>query len=304
MAKKSAASKGYRKNVKRKPFLTKKEIIELIVIIVVIVLAVVAFNIFYDDGTIEASEVQSGDIVSYGSSKIKTRYFKVGEANELEGFTRTDSTSDSSAIISYSYTPDEETDNISEITLSGSIVEASQLVDNILDYEQSLGVEIADKVQTTIQGHDAYVIGYTYDYYSEDLAAETETDETVEAGEAEAAETAEAETAEVEATEAPDVTEEAAVESTVEPTEATDEESTEETTEETAEETTEEGEESEEQPSNVFGQVISVYVHVDDSHTLAMHITRNGDDDSFYMPQEDYLDYAMKYVDAFTVAEK
>ena len=40
MAKKSAKSKGYRKTVKKKPFLTKKEILELVVIVAVIVVGV------------------------------------------------------------------------------------------------------------------------------------------------------------------------------------------------------------------------------------------------------------------------
>ncbi len=293
MAKKSAASKGYRKTVKKKPFLTKKDIIELIVIIAIIALAIVLFNIFYEDGFISSSEIKSGDIVTYGSNKIKTRYFKVGEANELEGFTRTDTTNESNPLITYTYTPDEETDNISEITLNGSIVEAGQLVDNIISYEESAGVEVADKVETTIQGHDAYVIGYTYDYYSESVAAEN--------GETEATgETAEAAEDTAETTDETEVTEETAeATEAVGTTEATTEEAAEatEATEETAEET-------EEQPSNVYGQSISVYVHIDDTHTLAMHINRSGDDDSFYMPEADYLDYALKYIDAFTVTEK
>ena len=65
MAKKSAMSKGYRKTVKKKPFLSKKEIIELIVIVAVILLGIVLFNIFYDDGFIKEDAVQQGDIVAY-----------------------------------------------------------------------------------------------------------------------------------------------------------------------------------------------------------------------------------------------
>ena len=86
MAKQSAKSKGYRKTVKKKPFLTKKEIIELVVIVAVIVVGIVLFNLFYDDGYLRASDVQPGDVVSYVSRDIGSRYVKVATANELPGF--------------------------------------------------------------------------------------------------------------------------------------------------------------------------------------------------------------------------
>ena len=88
MAKKNAKSKGYRKTIKKKPFLTKKEIIELIVILAVILLGVVLFNIFYDDGFVKAHDLQANDIVSFASTDLRDRYKKVAVANELEGFTK------------------------------------------------------------------------------------------------------------------------------------------------------------------------------------------------------------------------
>ena len=50
MAKKSAKSKGYRKTVTKKPYLSTKEIIWTCAIVVALILIVVLFNVFYDDG--------------------------------------------------------------------------------------------------------------------------------------------------------------------------------------------------------------------------------------------------------------
>ena len=52
-AKTSARSKGYRKTVQKKPFLTKKEIIALVAIVAVIALAILLFNLLYDDGSLD-----------------------------------------------------------------------------------------------------------------------------------------------------------------------------------------------------------------------------------------------------------
>ena len=273
MAKKSAANKGYRKTEKKKPFLTKKEIIELIIIVAVIALAIVLFNLFYDDGFIGAKDVQSGDIVSYGSAKIKNRYFKVGEANELNGFTLTENRSENSGLINYTYTPDQETDHINNITLAGSHVDAETLTDSIIAYNSSIdSIETSEKIATTIQDHDAFVFGYTYDYYDSSLAADVSDN-------AEAA--------------APVETEAPADDAATETTEAPADDAAAEDTEASAD-----------PASNVYCQNLSVYVRVDDEgHTIAMHISRTGDDDSFYMPEDQYLDYALKYTDAFTVVQ-
>ena len=77
MAKKtSAASKGYRKTVKKKPFLTKKEIIALIVIVAVIILAVVLFNVLYNP-YISAKDVQPNDIITYASASTKDKFLRL-----------------------------------------------------------------------------------------------------------------------------------------------------------------------------------------------------------------------------------
>ena len=268
MAKKSAASKGYRKTVKKKPFLTKKEIIELIVIVAVIALAVILFNLFYDDGYLRSSDVQPGDVVSYVSREVDNRYVKVAEANDLTGFTRTEPDMSTNGRVVYTYIPDEETDNISTISLSGSYLPASEQAANSEASMRQFGtdsLEFTPQQETTIQGHDAYVYSYTFDYYSEELAAQED----------EAGDFAEGEEAPAEDTEAPA---------------------------EDAEETAE-GEEGAEPASNSYNQTVGCYVDVGD-YTICFHIYRTGSDDSFYLPEDEIMDYLLPYTDAFTVYEK
>ena len=294
MAKKSAASKGYRKTQKKKPFLTKKEIIELIIFVAVIALAVILFNLFYDDGFIDAKDVQANDVVAYASNNNRQRYRKVGEANELEGFTRTDNRSESNALCTFTYTPDVETDHIANITLTGIHVKAEAMVDSTLSSYYSMdGVQASEKITTTVQDHDAFVYGYTYDYYNE--TSETEAP-------AEDAEAAPAET------EAPAEDAEAAPAETEAPAEDTDAapaetEAPAEDAEAAPAETEAPAENANKPASNTYCQNLSLYVPIDDSHALALHIARTGDDDSFYIPEDQYLEYVLKYVDAFTVVQ-
>ena len=266
MSKKSAMSKGYRKTVKKKPFLSKKEILALIIIVAVIVLAVVLFNLFYDDGFLGAKQVQSGDVVSYASSNMRTRYAKIAEINDLEGFTCEEQGNDSNALLTYNFTPDEETDHIRSVTVTGSFVPASELADTTLSYmtgsmtdESSL--QASEKMEAEVQGYPAYIFSYSSDYYDETLDGE--------AADGEAAD----ETVDTEAADAEDADAEAA------------------------------GEEEAASASNVYSQNLSCYVQFDDTHTLCLHVYRTGDDDSFYLPDDQVVDYIMNYTSAFTMVQ-
>ena len=92
MAKKtSAKSKGYRKTVEKKPYLTKKEIIITACIAAALILAFVLFNVLYDDGSlkIKNGELQASEnslILNTGSSKHPV-YYKIGEIDGIEGYT-------------------------------------------------------------------------------------------------------------------------------------------------------------------------------------------------------------------------
>ena len=92
MAKKSAKSKGYRKQSAKKPYLSKRDIALLCALVVAI--AVGAFFLFrYDDG---ALKVQDGAVVTGGDNWViangsntrgAARYYKLGEIGELDGYT-------------------------------------------------------------------------------------------------------------------------------------------------------------------------------------------------------------------------
>ena len=114
MAKKSATSKGYRKQASKKPFLSKKEIVILCVIAAAVLIGfIVLLN--YDDGALKLADgalVTEGDnwlIVNGTYGRNNARYFKVGEAGEIEGYTRAAQASQNSVYtFQYVYTPEVE----------------------------------------------------------------------------------------------------------------------------------------------------------------------------------------------------
>ena len=114
MAKKSAKSKGYRKTITKKPYLGKKDIIWLCVIVAL--LAVGAFFLFrYDDG---ALKVQDGAVLADGDNWLiadgsnvrgRSRYYKLGEIGEVEGYAREKGTALTDVNIpQYSFTAEAE----------------------------------------------------------------------------------------------------------------------------------------------------------------------------------------------------
>ena len=244
MAKKSAASKGFRRSAKKKPFLTTQEIIILVVIVAAILAAVVLFNLFYGNSYLKASDVKENDVVSMVSSDLKTRYVKVADANELEGFTRANPYREVNVASNFEFTPDEPTENIDTITLGGSFLEAAQLADTNSTQVQALSSSTStQRYDTTVQGHDAYVYGYTNSYYQKPQGDDADADEP---------------------------------------------------------ETDEDGNPL----PNVFSQAINLYVNAGD-HTVTFHIYRSGEDDSFFLADDEIVDYVLGYAnEAFTVYEE
>lgn len=164
--KKSAMQKGYRKQVKEKPFLTKRDIKALILVVVMILLAIVLFNLFYDDGFLSAKQVQENDLVTYASTENRSRYKKVAEIGEKEGYVRSSTATTSSPIGTYVFEPEAEAD-LSSFSVGASFVNASSLTESFIAYAEAAGVEIMEPVETTINGHTAYVFAYEAAYYSQ-----------------------------------------------------------------------------------------------------------------------------------------
>ena len=186
MAKKtSAASKGYRKNVKKKPFLTKKEIIALIVIVAVIVLAVVLFNVLYNP-YISAKDVQSDDIITYATASTKDKYVRLGSVTDLDGYTRESTISTETPVGVNTYTPVDENSSMTNFTVSGAVVSPASMIDYMYAFYKPYADSVGEIIETEVDGHTAYICSFTMSEYVDEDAAETEAPATEETAETEA----------------------------------------------------------------------------------------------------------------------
>ena len=260
MAKKSAKSKGFRKQNTKKPYLSKKDILWLCVVLAV--LAVGAFFLFrYDDG---ALKVQDGAVVTEGDNWLivdgsnvrgRSRYFKLGEIGDIDGYAREKEASMADANVPlYSFTADAE----------GGIDYLSATCSH------NPGEALAKYTMTQLEGIDsttlgelqsAELAGQTVHYYICDTAPTQE--ETAEEAPEEAAEAAE---------EAAEATEEAA-EAAEEAAEATEEATgaVEEAADGAAEATEEAAEAADSRP---FARTISGYI--DATHDSCVVLRAEG----------------------------
>ena len=177
MAKNTAKAKGYRKTPEKKPYLTKKEIITTLAIVGAVILAVALFMLLHDDGFISSKQIKDGDIVAYASKTNKNRFLKLAEVNEMKGYTMTDSPT-ASGMSTYSFHPDDESDPLDSFFLSTSNQEAAGLADTVTAQIADMlsdndSTVIHDIAKTSVQGYDAYLIAYSYDYYEPAIENET-----------------------------------------------------------------------------------------------------------------------------------
>ena len=280
MAKKtSAASKGYRKNVKKKPFLTKKEIIALIVIVAVIVLAVVLFNVLYNP-YISAKDVQADDIITYASASTKDKYVRLGSVTDLDGYTRESSISAETPVGVNTYTPADETSPMKDFTVSGAVVTPASMIDYMYSYYKPYADSVGEIIETEVNGHTAYICSFTMSEYVAEEAAEAD----------EAPATEEAAEAEAPATEEVAETETPAAEQTAE-------------AEAPAADANAAEEEAEPEP-NTFYQNISMYISADDTHSIGVNAYHQGSDDSFYLSDDEIEAYMLNLAQVIVFPEK
>lgn len=285
MAKKtSAASKGYRKTVKKKPFLTKKEIIELIVIVAVIVLAVVLFNVLYNP-YIAAKDVQADDIIANAIAKSSDKFVRLGTVTDLDGYTRESTVSVDTPTGYNTYTPVDENDPMDHFTVSGSVSNAATTLSYMMSYYQPYADTVGEVIETEVEGHTAYICHYTLSEYREENDPDAAAEEAAPAEETEDSAVAE-DAAETEPAEVSEPVEDAA-----------------ET--EGAEETAAEGEEAASEPEpNTFYQYINMYIDADDSHSIGVNAYRQGSDDSFYLADDEIEAYMLNLAQVITFPEK
>ena len=204
MARKSAKSKGYRKAAGKKPYLTKRDIIMLCVLIVVVAIGA-ALLFSYDDGALKVKDgklVDAGEnwLVVNGSASGGKRYYKLGEAGELDGYARTTEpmAADENLTV-IRYTPEDEASPVTGISLSASPSDAAR----VAEYYRSVTATATEP--SAVQTGDAD--GVPFSYFTYQMAYHV----------AEEAADAEAADAEAPAEEAPAEAEEAAEEAEAEP---------------------------------------------------------------------------------------
>ena len=201
MSKKSAKSKGYRKAVEKKPYLSRKDIIILCVVLAV--LAVGAILLFtYDDGALKVKDgkiVDPGEnwLIVNGNTKGGRRYFKLGEVGDIPGYTLSPEpfVSDDN-LTQFKYTPEAEDSAVTGIVISASAYDPERLSEgNARMVAGVKGTAVSD-IATDRAGD----VEYTYYTYTQAYTAEEEADAAEEAPAEESAEAeAPAEDAEAEA---------------------------------------------------------------------------------------------------------
>lgn len=166
MAKKSARSKGYRKAVTKKPYLSKKEIILLVAIVVAIVAVVVLFNLFYDDGSLDVvdgavqTQGENSLIVNAGTGNAP-RYFKVGQLANLDGYTlEAEMTGSDENVNHFIYRPEGES-SIEQITVEATSYKADQLASPTLAaYSSTTDGVCSEMGEAEIGGHKVQYFTY------------------------------------------------------------------------------------------------------------------------------------------------
>lgn len=167
MAKKSAKSKGFRKTQGKKPYLSRRDIIILCVILAVVAVgAILLFS--YDDGALKTKDgtiVGAGEnwLVINGSNSGGRRYYKLGEAGELDGYTRESAATLTDANLrQYTYTPEAEGGDVVSISVSASPYAAERLAQSTSQVIGSLdGCEAS-----AVSSADADGLEYSYYTYT------------------------------------------------------------------------------------------------------------------------------------------
>ena len=186
-AKTSARSKGYRKTVQKKPFLTRKEIIALVAIVAAIALAILLFNLLYDDGSLDVvdgvvqTENFDNSVIAQDHIGDETKYFKVAEVGELEGYTREREENSANAnLATFVYTPEDETSPIDYIRISSGSYPPAELIERSVYNYTINGIPVEAQGSLELDGRDVnYMISSAEYIAAEDTAAdETATDVT------------------------------------------------------------------------------------------------------------------------------
>ena len=276
MAKKSAKSKGYRKQNVKKPYLSKKDI--AIVCVIAALLAVGAFFLFrYDDG---ALKVQDGKVVTEGDNWLivdgsnvrgRSRYFKIGEIGEIAEYSREKSSLNADANVpEYVFRPAQEGGGDITITVTSGHGSAQALAEHTLASLEGFEATTVGTLETTeMAGRPVCYYTYAADY-------------TAKAGDAE--------TAEADAADGAEAPESEAAESTEEATEAA--------------ETDAEAAEDENTGAGIrYARSVAGYIDAPSDNCVIIHVESRGDTDDDCLPDEALLALLEQGIAAVTLDE-
>ncbi len=298
MAKKSAKSKGYRRQTAKKPYLSKRDIALLCALLAALVIG--AFFLFrYDDGALrvkDGSVVTEGDnwlIVNGSNTRGRARYFKLGEMGEIDGYTReTKSISTDANIPEYAFAP-EAASGVSSITVTTSHSEP----DNLAKYAVAMlsemkGTDIGEIQTAELGGQQVTYFTYTSEYYAADDAnAEADAGEAAPAeGESEASAPAEDEA---------DAGEAAPAEGESEASAPAEDEADAGEAESDAKDEADAGEPA----PNRFSKVLSGYFSATHDSCIAIHVETEAPSADDYCSDEDLAMLLEKAVSAVTLEE-
>lgn len=182
MAKKSAKSKGYRKTVTKKPYLSKKEIICTCAIVAALILAVVLFNVFYDDGSLKivngvAQTSGANSLILNTGSAAKPHYYKLGQLAEVEGYTLSaEPVASDENVNTYTFTPVEDS-AIDSVTFNAYGYSATAFCEAMVASFSSAEEVVCSELQTAdADGHAVSYFTYrttpTVEEATDDAAAE------------------------------------------------------------------------------------------------------------------------------------
>jgi len=276
MAKKSAKSKGYRKQVEKKPYLSRRDIVILCVILAIV--AVGAILLFtYDDG---ALKVKDGKIVDAGENWLIVngnargrRYFKLGEIGDIDGYTRENRPFVSDENLNqFVFTPEGES-AILDISVSASAYDPARLAEGNMKMVSSVKDTRVSDIATAAAGDSEYTwYSYSREYYAAEEPAEG--DAAAESAEGDAA----AESAEGDAAA----------------------ESAGETSEEPAGETSEEASEEASEAPNHFEQALNAYVPAPRNGSFVIAVTAEAPDADSYLTDDQLLEAVEQAIAAIT----
>jgi len=169
MAKKSAASKGFRKQPQKKTYLTKTDIKILCVCAVIAVIAIIAFAL-YDDGALKVKngtlvDVQDNWVVVNTNTYSNPRYFKLAEAGDLEGY-EIESSGSTGAVKDVYYRPTDESNPVDYISLSCVHSEVEAISETVASsLAQMEGCVVTELRDDEVNGTPFKFYSYTFEYY-------------------------------------------------------------------------------------------------------------------------------------------